>query len=326
MSRKQLIVHAGANKTGSSAIQRFLAINASTLRGNGIVVPDQDLMVRQQVSGFHVFAFEQLFRDPAGASRFTSTVGEIARAAADAGTILLSAENLAANPAAPALFAQLLDEYDVRVILYVRRQDQYLLSSWQQWYSKISDDFWAWALSTVGRLGNWRAYLEQWEQVVPREQITVRVFDRARLTGGDVVQDFHGLLNVEAPFERFQYPREKVNPSFSDAIMDLVKGNPLVFRDVHDNDFYNLVLSMTGERYVQTSRRSPITFAQRMAILREYDACNRWVRDAYSPDKDAPLFTPPKETDYEYSSGGQKHAEQLEFLTTMVYALHRSRK
>ena len=320
---KKVVVHIGANKTGSSAIQKFLSLNCEALRKQGLVIPSQDFTLSNQVSGFHVFAFEELFRAPRGRQQLEAAMNVIADSHVGAKAIVLSAENLAANPAGPALFAGLVEKFDVQIVLYVRRQDEYILSSWQQWYSKVSADFWAWAIGVAGTLGDWRAYLERWEAVVPRAQITVRVFERARLDGGDAVLDFYNRLGLDAPFESMRYPQDKVNPSFSDAVMDLVKGNKLIFKSAHDNDFYNFVLEMTGDRYVRNSRQSPITFSQRLAILRKYADSNRWVQEAYFAGRSGGLFSNPLESDFDHASPETMQAEKMEFLATLLYGLHK---
>lgn len=320
---KKVIVHIGANKTGSSAIQKFLSLNCEALRKQGLVIPSQDFTLSNEVSGFHVFAFEELFRAPRGRQQLEAAMNVIADSQVGAKAIVLSAENLAANPAGPALFAGLVEKFDVQIVLYVRRQDEYILSSWQQWYSKVSADFWAWAIGVAGTLGDWRTYLERWEAVVPRAQITVRVFERARLDGGDAVLDFYNRLGLDAPFESMRYPQDKVNPSFSDAVMDLVKGNKLIFKSAHDNDFYNFVLEMTGDRYVRNSRQSPITFAQRLAILRKYADSNRWVQETYFAGRSAGLFSSPLESDFDHASPETMQVEKMELLATLLYRLHK---
>lgn len=321
---KKLILHIGANKTGSSAIQRFLSTNGLALREEGIIVPDSEFRDAEKPQGNHVFGLQQLLDSPPdGRQRLGDAIKAIDAANPEATAILLSAENLTANPAAPSLFEDLVDRHDVEVIIYIRRQDEYILSSWQQWYSKISTDFWAWVLSVTGTMGDWRAYLQNWESVIPREKITVRVYERSKLDGEDVVADFHGRLGVSRPLSELTYPKDAVNPSFSDAIMDLVKGNELVFQNVHDNDFYNFVVKMTGEKYKKDARQSPISFLQRQAILQRYKEQNNWVKESYFPHVGGQLFSPPKESDYDYVSPGNVEQQKLEFLTTMLYQMYK---
>jgi hypothetical protein len=129
---KKLIVHIGANKTGSSAIQRFLSANNLALRAEGIIIPDNEFRIVDKIQGFHVFGFQKLLKSPLeGRKQLEDAIDAVDVAYPRATAILLSAENLAANPAAPSLFENLVKRYDTKVIIYIRRQDEYILSSWQ---------------------------------------------------------------------------------------------------------------------------------------------------------------------------------------------------
>ncbi len=321
---KKLIVHIGANKTGSSAVQRFLSMNNLALRAEGVVVPNNKFQAADRIEGHQVWGFQELLESPSeGRKQLEDAIDAVDLAHPAASTILLSAENLTADPAAPSLFENLVKRYDTKIIIYVRRQDEYILSSWQQWNSKLSVDFWAWAISVVGVLGNWRAYLENWETVVPRDQITVRVFERPKLEDGDVIADLYSMLGISKPLSDLSYPKNTVNPSFSDAIMDLVKGNELIFKNPHDNDFYNFVVEMTGDKYIKTAHQSSITFLQRRAILRRYKQQNDWVKRAYFPHVEGELFSPPRKRDYDYVSSDDTGQQKLEFLVSMLYQMYK---
>lgn len=322
----RLLVHAGANKTGSSAIQAFLAHNHKALREEGVVVPDATCGLTDKVTGYQVFYLQELLSSPDGAARLERDVEAIARAEGSAHTLLLSGENLAADPAAPKLFEGLAKKYDARLILYIRRQDEYLLSSWQQWYSKISDDFWAWLVGSLGKTGNWAAYLRAWAEVLPDERITVRVFEPDRLSGGDVVRDFLGCIGVERPHETFIHPKTRVNPSFTEAVQDLVAGNGFIFDDVHDNRFYSFVQELTDDSFFKRSGESPITHAQRQAIIDHYAPGNAWVRRTYLPGSDGPLFAPLRPGDYTYVPPEARDRQQREFLISMLYGLRKKKK
>jgi hypothetical protein len=321
---KKLFVHIGANKTGSSAVQRFLSMNNLALRAEGIVVPDNGFRVVDKIEGHHVWGFQDLLKSAAeGRRQLEDAIDAIDLAYPNATTILLSAENLTADPAAPSLFEGLVERYDTKVIIYIRRQDEYILSSWQQWNSKLSADFWAWVISVVGVLGNWRAYLENWETVIPRDDITVRIFERSKLEGGDVIADFYSMLGTSKPLSALAFPEGTVNPSFSDAIVDLVKGNELIFRNAHDNDFYNFVVKMTGDKYMKTARQSSITFSQRRSILKKYKQQNAWIKKAYFPHIRGQLFSPPDERDYDYVSPDDIGQQKLDFLVSLLYQMYR---
>ena len=323
--RRKIILHIGAGKTGSSAIQSFLGLNVSALRREGIVVPDNDLGLTGPGWGNHVRVFRGWIADPAtGRTALERAIGTIFKKEEDAEAVLLSAENLAGQGAAPSLFQTLMNDHDVEVILYIRRQDDFILSAWQQWNVKTHDDFLAWLLAGVDRLGNWKTYLQNWEKVVPREKITVRIFDRSLLEGGDVVADFFRLLNLSAPFEAFERPEKNANPSFNDAIVDLVKGDKRVFRDAHDNEFQNFVGEVTGDKYVKSSRESLLTTAQRRAILGRYGASNRWVQEIYFPERKDGLFPPIQDGYYFQPDARTKIQQQLGFVVRLVFGLHKT--
>ncbi|WP_157014692.1 hypothetical protein [Mesorhizobium xinjiangense] len=327
MNKKRIVVHIGANKTGSSAIQNFISINARRLRDAGIVVPGTNFELSGKIDGHHVWSFQLLFDNPSeGAKVLSGALHDIFALEPNASAVLLSAENLTANPVAPALFKELAQQYDIEIVIYIRRQDDYFTSSWQQWHSKTNSDFWAWAISAIGQFGNWRTYLERWETVVPRKNIKVRIFDRKKLVDGDVVADFYGLLDLSIPFSELSYPKKQINPSYADAVMNLVKGNSAIFRDAHDNDFYNFVQAMTGDRFFKNSKESSLTFSQRHAIVQKYAVSNRWVKDSYFPDTPGELFSPVVEGDYYHVSDSDVQRQQLEFLTELVYGMHKKGK
>lgn len=319
---KHLILHIGANKTGSSAIQEFLRLNADALAADGLHVAPADLQPDGEVTGQHVWFMEQQLADlPAARRRVTNRIGRLMADIPDESSLLISAENLANPTGAERMFVNAAKEYDTRVIVYIRRQDELLLSSWQQWESKITDDFWAWLTLGVGTRGDWRDILQAWEKIVPRENITVRLYERARMLEGDAVADFAGLLGLSERLGELQRPAGSINPSYADALVELVKGNTALFRDKHDNDFYNMVEQLTGNRYHRNPRESVITSEQRGAILERYRDSNEWVRANYFPQQSGALFEAPTAADYEILSEEKLNERKWELVTTLIYAL-----
>ena len=325
-ARPKLVLHLGANKTGSSAIQTSLALNVIALRDRGFIVPNANFEVADKIDGHHVWVMGRLLQNPVeGRETLRNALAKLAGRSSET-TVILSAENLAAHPEAPAMFRGIEDICDTRVILYVRRQDDYLLSSWQQWNSKVNNDFWAWLITNVGTVGDWRSYLQNWERVFPQAAITVRVFERPRLARNDVVADFYSWLGLSEASEAFEQPPKDVNPSFNDAIVDLVSGSKVVFENVHDNGFYNFVRELTGDAYLKQSRDSMISDAQRRAILSRYEEGNKWVAARYLPDEAGPLFMPVGRSNFVHKNAETIQKEQMRFLATVVYQLYQQQK
>jgi hypothetical protein len=273
------------------------------------------------ISGEHVWFIQSLSQDlDAGRKALGECVDEVMESVPDGASLILSAENLSSQIDRYQLFRDVQQKYEVRVILYIRRQDELLMSSWQQWYSKLTDDFWSWMLSAVGQIGNWQLLLQSWESIVPRSNITVRVYERSQLAGGDVNVDFLSALGLEDKRSGFEFSEDTVNPSYSEAVVELLKGNQLLFKDIHDNEAYNLIGRLTGDVHRRRSSESSITFKQRLAILRWYALSNAWVKKTYFPEQKR-LFEPPLSKDYTFLGPDTLRDQEIRVLTDLVFSL-----
>lgn len=321
-ANKQLILHIGASRTGSTAIQEFLRLNAEPLSRLGVAVAPANLKAGGAVTGQHVALVQSHLENPAAArKKIANRIGKLIESTPPGSRLVLSAENLSSPAGVEQIFAAAAREYDTQVILYIRRQDEILLSAWRQWESKGTKDFWAWLISEVGRRDDWRVLLENWETVVPRENIAVRRYERDRLREGDVVADFAAALGIENSLSELQRPPAPVNASYSEALVEYAKGNPLLFAGKHDNSFSNSVEQLTGDKYRHNARESLLTHAQRCAILDRYRESNEWVRQRYFPDSPSPLFAPPHAEDYVYLGQDELTAQKWELTASLIFAL-----
>ncbi len=323
----RLTVHIGALKTGSSAIQMFLNRNCETLRCAGIVIPDQEMESRQPVTGDQVFFFDRR-RDRAPQDAGEEMLEKLSGLFSDGNVrqVVISAENLA-DPSGEFArwFERVPAAYETEVVIYLRRQDDLLISAWQQWYAKVTDDIWddlwSWLLTCVGVLGDWRIVLQHWERAVGRERMRVRLYEPRHLLGGDTVTDFTQFLVTRDKQALISNPA-RVNASFSEAIVDLVPGGGF-FRDAHDDAFYLFLEWFLGESCHRRPYESPITYRQRLAILERYAESNRWVRANYFGESDLPegLFEIFGPEEYRRPTRDELTREQLQILGRLVFEL-----
>ncbi|MBV8800021.1 MAG: sulfotransferase domain-containing protein [Alphaproteobacteria bacterium] len=319
---QSLVLHIGANKTGSSAVQEFLRLNAKALARQGLTVAPSDLLPDSPITGQHLPFLEHLRQDiPQGRTTVSERIDALMEALPQHASLLISAENLSNLNGTHELFADATARHPATVILYIRRQDELLLSSWQQWGGKTSTDFWAWISQAAGHRGNWRLTLEPWEQLVGRERIRVRVYDRKRLYRQDVIADFMKVLGAEGSLDEMRMPEQRANPSYAESVADLLKGNPLLFDSMHDNKPYELVEELTGNHFHRDPRESIITHEQRLALLAKYAAANAWVKNRYFSGLGGPLFTPPARTDYRFLDRKDLERQKWQVVAALLAGL-----
>ncbi len=283
MPDKTIIFHIGCSKSGSSAIQAMLEIYANQLRKSEFLIPPTNLKEGSKVSGQQISYFENLFQNRGvGAADFLAQCDEWFENNEGAHTIIFSAENLSNDYVDASVFLPLKDKYDIQVILYIRRQDDFLISAWQQWYCKTNPDFWSWCLKQIPNQANWQKPIENWEQLVGENNLNVRIFEREKLKNGDVVDDFLNLVGLGD----FEYVKveQKINPSYNLGVQELVNSIRHSINDIHDNTVYEMISALTDERHLKTSADNMLSHAQRLAILSQYQKCNQWVKARYFPD------------------------------------------
>lgn len=317
MARK-IFLHIGAAKTGSSAIQAFIRANLDYFAAQNFVIPDHVLGLGARIPGNHVMPLQELITAP-DASRLRVAFKGLREGPEADKTVLISAENLS-NPGAHRYFTEALDGFDATVILYIRRQDELLTSAWQQWHSKIGDDFQAWLIKGLQHDGHWDRVIADWESIVGKGRVTVRLFEPEAMVGGDLRRDFLHCLGLDASSTAPEFDSGPVNSSYSDIITSLVAGNRDIFENVHDNAFYQMIGEMTGDTYVEKRKVSLLSRAQRDNILLYYHDINARVCAAHFPDR-ATLFSPVQHAKYQYLSADEVTARQLKFLTHLIYKL-----
>lgn len=303
------ILHVGAGKSGSSAIQTFLRENVTALQQRGFTVPAQDLAIRTTISGHSVFKLQEFF-DNDGSGVFFHL--DRAKRAAGDNCLLISAENMS-NADNFRYFRKFGSEYNVKVIFYIRRQDDFLASAWQQWASKIRGDLNEWLAEACKSQADWNYTISGWESVVGEGNVIPRIFERQSLPQGDVVRDFIETLGFSP--DEFSLPEGDVNASFDNLITLLVQGRKDLFDGAHDEAFYRFVTPLQGER--RSKSLSLVSRTQREKIIRHHAAGNEAIREKFFPEKES-LFSPLRHDKYQYSDEIDLRSEQIGVLLEIV--------
>lgn len=315
------VLHVGAGKTGSSAIQSFIADNQEALGRLGFAVPSAEFEIGPPASAAHVTPFERYFAaDGAGLTPRLEAMMATRRHR----TVLISAENLCERHGYLEEFCR---KFNVKVILYIRRQDEYLESAWQQWHSKTRSNLREWldymlALDVI----RWDATVDKWASIAGPGNVVPRVFDRLLFPDGHVSKDFLAALGGAGSEAEFTFRAQDSNVSWSNILTSVVAGRTDVFADVHDDAFYRYVGRLTGDRYARGRDVSLISRRDRERILAHYGPGNERLRASHFPERPS-LFAPLDHSHYRYEDDIDLAREQVRVLTDLVvsaFKMHRT--
>lgn len=232
------ILHIGVEKTGTTSIQEFLRLNRSTLKDLSILYPQSPGSSNHTALALYAAADDKCddlrigsgiarhddlprFRDQFAAD-FSRELNE-----ASCETVILSGEHcssrLTSRDEVERLHELLSGRFDaVRVIVYLRRQDEFLLSSYSTAVkSGIVQKLWLPKVERELQRYDFAKILGRWSDVFGRDAMEVRLFNRSTMVDGNVVADFiHATgLPPDLPYEM---PNEE-NRSLDSATLEVLR-------------------------------------------------------------------------------------------------------
>lgn len=206
-----LTLHIGSGKTGTSSIQHFMSRNRDRLAELGYLYPESPGRTRHTRLGLFIkpdallastpswrrqgFASPEEFREGFRDSLFAEIN------ASGLSRVVLSDEALYGSP--NDALRKLRSFTDgiaghVRVVVYLRRQDDHLISRYQQ-VVKIGDvrPLEEWARQDFGQTYDYRAKLDTWQRLVEPTELVVRRFERDSFVDGSLYQDFLDSVGID---------------------------------------------------------------------------------------------------------------------------------
>jgi hypothetical protein len=198
----RIILHIGLYKTGTTAVQRFFTRNRSALTERGVLYPES--FTKFDAHHPLPWALGVGHRDKVPSVRPDEVVRAILQEAASAGadTVVLSSEEFINLEAAERLqkLKKLFDGHAIEIIIYLRRQDSLLLSSYGQHvrmysirFSGTISDFLLKHSNFLIKYNYW-GMLQRWATVFGSDAMRIKLYDQARFPEGNIVQDFADTL------------------------------------------------------------------------------------------------------------------------------------
>ena len=280
--RPVIVLHIGCGKSGTSSVQSFLGKNRDRFAERGILIPNGK-MAFGKGNGQQVFYFESI-KPLADAGEVLTR--RVEQAAARFGVdrlkaIIISAENLSNPHQLHETFSKLHESYDIWVVFYIRRQEDFYLSAWQQWFAKTGKPHSEWIRNIPVGFGDWATAVDRWDAISP-ERFIVRVYDKSQLEGGDVVRDFCAVLGLDT--DNFEFEAKAQNESFGVHVSSLYADIASVFENVHDRRVETLLYDF-GIRSAGKGRNETIFSAEELAYIRDSHADgNRRIKERFFTD------------------------------------------
>ena len=199
----------------------------------------------------------------------------------------------------------MLNDYHLKAIIYLRRQDQYISSLAAQlikgcngkpeYYTDLNRaiEF----ISASKRFGC-KNMCAHWARVIGKENLIVRPFEQAQFYDGDILADFfHHLLGMPVPASA-KLPPKNLNPRLC---RDALEFKLLVNRMPVDRETMNATLpglfaySKTVDGRTQSAYQEHVLLSplQRLEIFKYYADTNAHIARLYLSREDGVLFEEP---------------------------------
>jgi hypothetical protein len=262
---KKLYVHIGMAKTGTSAIQSFLHTNRDELIKQGVLYP---LSGQFPDHSHHELAFAfspDGYRDDPDRDLeeiLNSLSKEIE--GSDCSTVILSSECFPLI-AEDVRFIDFFEEYEVRVVAFLRDPGDYIESWYRQWVKdpavRFSDDFDTFFERFKGSLGL-RAKVNSWEALTGKGGVVVRDFDVVKKEG-DICDEFLSIININTNKD-FVVINE-VNKSLSFVATEVMLTSNKLGEDPKRSALLGVCLGMNdygnyvGKKFISPEQKSEIT-------------------------------------------------------------------
>ena len=189
------------------------------------------------------------------------------------------------------------NNYDYKIILYLRRQDYWAESAWKQWgYKNANLDSIKDYINSLNL--NWHWALTDWLKVFDPDDFIVRPFERESLGCEDVVIDFLNLIGIRDKTGFLNPPLNNINNNrgVQPVIIEIMKLCNSHTNELHDHKLLDNIYDMLPDEY---KRSNPfisygiLSPQERIEILKKYEDSNQKLANLFFTDKRENIFLEP---------------------------------
>lgn len=312
MGNRTLYVHIGMAKTGTTALQYFLWENRQVLEKKGFCYPSMrdayaDVATVNETRNGHFLVNDtwinnSMQHDELDAMMYRAGMDEVVRLFERYDNVILSDEGIwvATYKRRAALWEELKADaarygFEVKIIVYLRRQDQYIASVYKQKLKQRTSysnrETWEEYVSHIPKTRQLDYFkkLESIRQVLGRERMIVCKYDSGSFYGGSLFADFLWRLGLEYTDE-YGVTQQEANKSLLGNTAEMKRIiNEIGDFDRDDDRLIRNILYDDSE--ISKTQVAAEVFSKQEAedFLRKYEQSNMQVAQTYFDDG-MPLF------------------------------------
>jgi hypothetical protein len=308
---QDVVLHIGSGKTGTSSIQYFLLQNRAQLAELGLLYPQTPGRARHTRLGLFIKPDDELAETPSWHRQKESSPEEFRRVfrrrlfreieETGLSRVLFSDEALyASSDQALRRLSQFTHRIarSLRLVAYLRRQDDHLVSRYQQ-VVKVGETR---RLTERLRLDlsdtyDYYARLRTWERLLRPDAFAVRRFERDSLVEGSLYQDFLEAAGIDARADRLDQVEPR-NESLDAEAVEFLR-----ILNLHRVENEGAARGLTDNRKLVTrladaSTGPTLTLPDRSldAFMARWKESNALVAREFLGDPNERLFQTPRKT------------------------------
>lgn len=299
MNNKTIYIHIGTEKTGTKSIQNFCCSRRDFLKKNNLFYPcNMDRKYIFNITHWPLAAalsqnnkFIPEEKRFSAKELFDELKSDIEQSEEE--RILISAEPFSVNVIRPERIAELralLIEYEVKIILYLRRQDDYYISHTSTKVkggvhiqgNKYSAEE---AINNPARY-NYLELVKKWAKVFGKQNMIIKTFEESSLKNQNILSDFFEIFDMDV--SQFEAQAQRQNTSLS---LDALYFMNLVNRELNlDPRERSRIYSLLEKRESKFKIKNLISPTERKKILEHYRTSNETLAKDYFNKQDGALF------------------------------------